>query len=188
MSTTKTVGYTTASIQNSNKILGVGRPITENNQPYFGGGLKGIMPQPTVDHDQNADFSTVRFTLREAWNTTKYPKNGLFSNKRIITPFRAVNNAGDLLSRNNYSCGGSCQTFQSRPGLHGLRERFGAIQNLCDGSLVPPSACNVKFVYDGSDYTTYLKQKAVNQNYNDLSFGGNKYSAAQNAIRSIRRF
>jgi hypothetical protein len=154
----------------------------------LGGGIKGRMPQSSVTNYHDDDFSQTRFTLREAWNTTKYSgQNGLV-NTRIITPFRAVNNAGDVLSRKNYSCGGNCQTFQSRPGLNGLRQRFGAIQNLCDETLVPPAACNVRYVYDSSDYTTYLKQRAVNKNYNDRSFGGDNSSSSQVAYRAIRRF
>ncbi len=191
MSSNNTCGGACVSSAMSKIINGVGRDILitgSKSGVSLGGGIKGFMPQPIVDHDNSAEFSTTRFTLREAWNTTKYSGQNGLGNKRIITPFRAVNNAGDVLSRKNYSCGGSCQTFQSRPGLSGLRQRFGAIQGMCDQSLIPPSACNVKFVYDGSDYTTYLRQRASNKNYNDRSFGGNDYSAQQSAYRAIRRY
>ena len=184
-------------------IKGLGRPIYVNDNPIngvlLGGGFKGRMPQSVLDHDNSDDFANTRFTLREAWNTKKYTSSSGISNVRIITPFRAVNNAGDLLSRQDYSCGGTCQSFQSRPGLNGLRQRFGAIQSSCiPGAYytglqiynpqIPASSCNVKFVYDGSDYTTYLKQKAINKNYNDISFGGNDYSTSQSALRAIRRY
>ena len=170
-------------------INGVGKDIKIKGSTTgvsLGGGIKGYMPQPIIDHDNSAEFSMTRFTLREAWNTTKYSGQNGLGNSRIITPFRAVNNAGDVLSRKNYSCGGSCQTFQSRPGLSGLRQRFGAIQSLCDQTLVPPSACNVRYVYDGSDYTTYLRQRATNKNYNDRSFGGDDYSTNQVQFRAAR--
>lgn len=154
-----------------------------------GGAIKGYMPNATVDTDKTyVDYEQIRFALNQAWNTT-YPSQLKITNKkRVITPFRAVNNAGDILSRKNYSCGGSCQSFQSRPGLFGLRGRFGAIQSRCDGSGVPPAACNGKYVYDSSDYVTYLKQKALVNNYNDLSFGGNNNSGSQSAYRAIRRY
>jgi len=154
-----------------------------------GGAIKGYMPQATLDTDKTyPDYEQIRFTLTQAWNTT-YPSQLKASNrKRVITPFRAVNNAGDVLSRKSYSCGGSCQSFQSRPGLFGLRGHFGSIQSKCDGTDVPAAACNVKYVYDSSDYTTYLKQKAMVKNYNDLSFGGNDYSGSQSAHRAIRRY
>ena len=154
----------------------------------LGGGIRGIMPQSDYTNYHSSDFAQTRFTLRESWNTTKYSGQNGLGNKRIITPFRAVNNAGDVLSRLNYSCGGTCQSFQSRPNLKGLKQRFGAIQNICDETLIPPSACNVKWVYDGSDYTTYLRQRAVNRNYNDRSFGGNDSSGSQVAIRAIQRY
>ena len=102
------------------------------------------------------------------------------------------------MSRLNYSCGGSCQSFQSRPGLRGLKSHFCAVQDTCIPSAtysslqllnnIPAAACNVKFVYDSSDYVTYLKQKAVNKNYNDLSYGGDQYKSSQSAVRAIRRY
>ena len=154
----------------------------------LGGGIRGIMPQHVVDQDAASSFARTRFTLRDAWNTTTYTNKLGKANKRIIGPFRAVNNAGDVLSRDNYSCGGGCQTFQSRPNMHGLSTRFGAIQSNCDETLVPPAACNVKYVYDSSDYIRFRKQQATNRNYNDRSNGGDDSNAAQSAIRAIRRY
>lgn len=165
-----------------------------------GGAINGYMPQQTQTVDKRyPEFEHIRFTLKNSWNTT-YPSQLRRDNltKPITTPFRAVNNAGDLLSRLNYSCGGSCQTFQSRPGLKGLRNHFGAVQDTCLPSAaysslqllnnIPASACNVKYVYDSSDYVTYLKQKAVNKNYNDLTYGGDQSNSSQSAIRAIRRY
>jgi hypothetical protein len=165
-----------------------------------GGAIKGYMPQTTQNVDKRyIEYEQIRYTLKQAWNTT-YPgqlkRNNL--KRSITTPFRAVNNAGDLLSRENYSCGGTCQTFQSRPGLSGLKQRFGSVQTTCVPSAVysnlqlinniPAAACNVKYVYDSSDYITYLKQKAINKNYNALSYGGNDSNGAQSVFRAIRRY
>jgi hypothetical protein len=165
-----------------------------------GGAINGYMPQQTQNVDKRyTEFEQIRFTLKNAWNTT-YPSQLRRNNLKqsITTPFRAVNNSGDLLSRLNYSCGGTCQSFQSRPGLKGLRHRFGAVQDTCIPSAtysnlqlindIPAAACNVKFVYDSSDYVTYLKQKAVNKNYNDLTYGGDQSNSTQSAIRAIRRY
>ena len=189
-------GFTTGSLGSLLKLVaGIGYPY-KGKGGNLGGGLPGLMPQPLIDHDNSNMFARTRFTLRDSWNTTSY--SGSSNSKRIITPFRAVNNAGDLLSRENYSCGGSCQTPQSRPGLNGLRQRFGSTSTSCQQSVVwstlqldnniPSSTCNVKFVYDGSDYTKFKKDQAVNRNYNDRSFGGNDNNAAQSAIRHIRRY
>ena len=190
------------SIGSSNPIGGsnVSFSIFARSIKSPGGAIQGWMPQQTQNVDKTyPEFEQIRWTLKEAWNT-KYRgqlrRNGL--KQSITTPFRAVNNAGDLLSRDNYSCGGTCQTPQSRPGLHGLRTHFGSVQASCIPSAtysslqlinnIPAAACNVKYVYDSSDYTTYLKQRAVNKNYNDLSYGGDDSNSSQSAIRAIRRY
>jgi hypothetical protein len=190
------------SIGSSNPIGGsnVAFSIFARSIKSPGGAIQGWMPQTTQNVDKTyPEFEQIRWTLKEAWNT-KYRgqlrRNGL--KQSITTPFRAVNNAGDLLSRDNYSCGGTCQTPQSRPGLHGLRTHFGSVQSSCIPSAVynslqlinniPAAACNVKYVYDSSDYTTYLKQRAVNKNYNDYSYGGDDSKSSQSAQRAIRRY
>lgn len=165
-----------------------------------GGAINGYMPQQTQNVNKRyPEFEYIRFTLKNAWNTS-YPSQLKRDNlkKPITTPFRAVNNAGDLLSRIDYSCGGPCQTFQSRPNMRGLRQHFGAISDVCIPSVIynslqllnniPASSCNVKYVYDSSDYMTYLKQKAVAKNYNDLTYGGDQSNTSQSAIRAIRRY
>ncbi len=190
-------GWSTGGLGDLVRIIpGIGFNITVGGRPRLGGGMKGIMPQPLVDHDNSDEFARARFYLKDAWNTSS--TSGSSYPKRIIGPFRAVNNAGDILSRQDYSCGGTCQSFQSRPGLRGLRGRFGSISDSCTPSVlyssnqinvaVPPSACNGKFVYDGSDYINFKKKQAINRNYNDRSFGGNDYSAAQSAMRAVRRY
>ena len=105
---------------------------TSRSGVRLGGGIRGYMPKPIIDSDHSESFSNTRFTLREAWNTNYLRQ--LRNTKRIITPFRAVTNAGDVLSRLNY--------------------------------------------------TRYLKERAMNKNYNDRSFGGNDYNGAQVAIRA----
>jgi len=190
--------------------IGYSSPINGSNVAFTqfvrrpknsGGAIRGYMPQTTINVDKRyPEFEQIRFTLKNAWNTT-YPSQLRAANlpkRTITTPFRAVNNAGDLLSRENFSCGGSCQSFQSRPGLRGLNIRFGATSISCTPSTaynslqlnrsVPSATCNVKWVYDSSDYITYLKQKAVNNNYNDLSYGGDDYKSSQSAQRAIRRY
>jgi hypothetical protein len=157
----------------------------------LGRGLPGFVPQRLVDTDVGyEDYMNDRDTVVEGWNTNYRREINALSGKpaRAITPFRAINNAGDLLSRKYYTCGGPCQTFQSRPGMFGLKQRFGAIMLQCDGTGVEPAACNTKYVYDSSDYSRYLKQRSINQTYNNLSNGGDNSSASQSAWRAIRRF
>jgi hypothetical protein len=190
--------------------IGYSSPINGSNVAFTylvrkptssGGAIRGYMPQDTQNVDKRyPEFEQIRFTLKNAWNNT-YPSQlraAKLPKRTITTPFRAVNNAGDLLGRENFSCGGSCQSFQSRPGLRGLKVRFGATSISCTPSTaynslqlnksVPSATCNVKWVYDSSDYVTYLKQKAVNKNYNDLSYGGDQHHASQVASKAIRRY
>ena len=72
--------------------------------------------------------------------------------------------------------------------IDGIEEKVTNYGYNCDGSDIPPAACNVKYVYDSSDYVRFLKQQAVNRNYNDYSNGGNENSGAQSAYRAIRRY
>jgi hypothetical protein len=189
------IGYT-SPINGSN----VAFSIFAKNPKSPGGAIQGWMPQTTQLTDKRyPEYEHIRLIVKDAWNTQyrrQLRRNNL--KQSITTPFRAVNNAGDLLSRENYSCGGSCQSFQSRPGLRGLRSHFGAISVSCIPSAaynslqlinnVPAAACNVKYVYDSSDYITYLKQRAINKNYNDFSNGGDDYNGSQSAQRAIRRY
>jgi hypothetical protein len=174
-------------------ITGIGIPkyIPNSNVISLGGGLKGRMTQSNINTIYDNEFSQTRYVLRDSWNTNN---NNI---KNIITPFRAINNAGDILSRQNYTCGGgSCQ--QENRTLKGLKNRFGNIKNTCIPSVyysssqlnnnIPSSTCNVKYVYDGSDYTKYLRQRSINKNYNNLSNGGDNNYGSQVTLKAIRRF
>jgi len=155
----------------------------------LGRGLKGFSPQwnQTDDHTFN-DVEQQRFQVVESWNNVYKAQLAASKLRRVITPFRAVTNSGDILSRKSYSCGGSCQTGQSRPRLHGLSSKYGGIQSSCDLTNIPASSCNVKFVYDSSDYVTYLKQKAIVKTYNNTSNGGDDYHSNQVISKAIRRY
>jgi hypothetical protein len=155
----------------------------------LGGGLPGFIPQATNTVERDYEVEQTRFQLRQAWNTQyKEQLSRAHYARPVIGSFRAVNNAGDLLSRQYYTCGGASQVTQSRPGLYGLRNSIGHIQTLCDGTGIPPATCNTKFVYDSSDYIRYMKQKAVSKNYNDLTYGGDDHYSSQSALKAIRRF
>lgn len=190
-------GFTAGSLGSLSKfIAGIGYPYNGPG-PRLGEGLPGLMPQPLPGHDSSDAFARTRFMLRNSWNTKSVC--GSSNPKRIVTPFRAVYNAGDLLCRENYACGGdNCQSVQSRPNMKGLRHRLGGNSQACVPSViwslsqmdpsVPASTCNPKFVYDSSDYIRFKKDQATNRNYNDRFFGGNESNASQTAIRHVRRY
>jgi hypothetical protein len=184
------IGYTNpVSGGNFTNILNVAKN-GRNHRPVLGGGIRGFIAQALNDTDNNDAFAQNRFILRNAWNNVYKSQLARGHVQRVCTPFRAVTNSGDLLAREwiYYSCGGPCQSFQSRPNMKGLRTHFGAIQGGCDNTGVPAAACNTKYVYDSSDYVTYLKQKATGKNYNAVTNGGDHSNASQHAIRAIRRY
>jgi hypothetical protein len=135
----------------------------------LGGPIQGYSPQQTITNYKDSESVMYRRILRHSWNTP-YAVGNVNNYKRLITPFRAVNNLGDYLGRQYYVCGGSNQVQASKPGYKSL---IGNMNSQCDGTGVPASVCNPKFVSDSSDYTTYKKQNAINSNYNDLKNGGN---------------
>ena len=144
--------------------------------------FKGISPQQTLLNYKDNSMPIMRRELRKVWNTA-YATGEYNGQKRAIGPFRAVMNSGDFLSRQNYVCGGS----QPSDGMKtGLGKRFGSMLSNCDGTGVPASNTNVKFVPDSSDYIKYKRQAAYNKNYNDVAFGGYNNAAYVDIMR-VRR-
>lgn len=126
-------------------------------------GVAPTLSEPTITSSYR---SLNRDIVTRAWNSAflvnKTKKGQCYGNIRKIGAFRVVNNAGDVLSRENYSCGGPNMVTPNSL-LANMTWGGGQSRLQCDGSGIPPSTCNVKYVYDSSDYTTYLKQQATNK-------------------------
>jgi hypothetical protein len=151
--------------------------------PSLGGGpYNGWSPVQTIGNEKSSEQVMSRRVVVKSWNTNY--TTGTFNGKsRIVTPFRAVNNLGDFLQRENYICGGPNQVNADKPGWKG---RIGSIISNCDGTGVPSSTCNVRYVPDASDYIKYKKLQAQNRNYNDLKNGGYN-NAAYVPLKAVRR-
>lgn len=149
-----------------------------------GGPFNGYSPNQTITNYKSSEDAMTRRILRRGWNT-QYATGKVGNYKRRTTPFRAVNNIGDFLSRVDYSCGGPNPEHTNVPGNS---RRIGAIPQKCDGSGVPASSCNVKYVPDSSDYTKFKKQRAANFMYNDLKFGGDSSNASYVPVMAVRRY
>jgi hypothetical protein len=149
-----------------------------------GGPFNGYSPVQTINNYKDSEQTLIRGVLRRAWNNQQ-AQGVINGHNRIITPFRAVNNLGDFLSRQNYVCGGSNQINASYPGWKG---RIGSIISSCDGTNVPAGAGNQRFVPDSSDYIKFKKQQAIVRNYNDKSFGGDDSHASYVPLMAVRRF
>lgn len=148
-----------------------------------GGPYRGYSPIQTLTNSRDSESTMTRRVLRDGWNTN-YARGQVNGKNRVTTPFRAVNNSGDFLGRVQYNSGGSNQVNASRPGYKG---NIGSLWTNTDGTGVPASTCNTKFVADSSDYITFKKQQAINRNYNDLSNGGDKNNASYVPLMAVRR-
>jgi hypothetical protein len=126
--------------------------------------INGISPKQTLTNYKDGEQSLDRGVLRRGWNQLN-AIGEIKGYKRVITPFRAVNNLGDFLARPNYVCGGPNQVNASKPGWKG---HIGSIISQCDGTGVAGASCNPRFVSDSSDYVRFRKLRAMNKNYNDI--------------------
>jgi hypothetical protein len=149
----------------------------------LGGGKQGIMPKQTMTTQRDSEQAQMRRILRQAWNT-EAATGIIHGYSRKIGPYRAVNNAGDFLSRQNYACGGP---FPIQPNHVSWRSRMGHIQQSCDTTGISAANCNPKYVPDASDYIKFKKQQVSNRLYNDSSTGGNDHPSSITYVLPIRK-
>ena len=157
--------------------------IMPSGSDLGGGPYNGYSPVQTINNAKSSDQVMMRRILRNGWNTP-YATGTVNGKSRVVTPFRAVNNLGDFLGRENYVCGGPNQVNASKPGW---KSCIGSIISNCDGSGIPSSTCNVKYVPDSSEYTKFRKLQVHNQNYNDKSHGGDDHNASFVSLMRVRR-
>jgi hypothetical protein len=150
----------------------------------LGGGIKGISPQQTIGNYKGNGEVLSRKVVVKSWNTA-YATGTVNGKNRVTTPFRAVNNSGDFLSRQQYACGGPNGMSADKPGW---KSRIRNMLSNCDGTGIPASSTNVKFVADSSDYAKFKRNRAINLNYNDLTFGGDQSHASYVPRMAVHRF
>jgi hypothetical protein len=148
----------------------------------LGGPYQGYSPTQTINNYKDSEQTRIRRILRSSWNNQN-TANSINGHGRVTTPYRAVTGLGDYLGRINYVCGGSNQINKTFPGRQGP---IGSIISRCDNTGIDAKSGNVRFVSDTSDYITYKKQNAVNNLYNDLTFGGNESHADYDPLMRIR--
>jgi len=136
-----------------------------------------------------------RNVLTKAFGNMEYrtndgsaPKYHLRDNTSKTTPFRTAMNAGDINGTVNKSVAVNALPRPSNQvnvkNLFGWKLFAGSAQTVTNGSHY---SGNPSYVYDGSDYARYKRLKAINNNYHDPTFGGDKHNASQSVIRGIRR-
>jgi hypothetical protein len=129
----------------------------------LGGGFQGISAKQTITNYKDGQQTSTRDIVRRSWNTA-FASGTVNGYKRRVTPFRAVNNSGDFLVRQNYNSEGA------NP----------------DSTGIPSASTNPKFVADSSDYTKFKRQVSVNRNYNDLANGGDEHNASVTFLWNAR--
>lgn len=147
-----------------------------------GGSYTGISPIQTMNDFKNGTDVLARRIVVRSWDKRGAVgvNNGY---ARIVTPFRAVNSAGDFLSRKNYAFGVPNPINSYRAGVY-IRQ-IGSTPNQSDGTGVPSGNGHSTYVYDSSDYIRYKKLRAINRNYNDNSNGGDQSNASYTALRGV---
>ncbi len=82
------------------------------------------------------------------------------------------------------------QVKVNKSSLAGWKSIAGSVSRSDDVSTIGPSSSfytgNPKYVYDGSDYTRFKKLQAVNRNYDDKSFGGDRSHTAKVSLSRVR--
>ena len=159
--------------------------ISSMSGTNLGGGFHGISAKQTVGSFKNSSDALTRRVIRDAWNNGN-ASGTINGHARVVGEFRAVNNLGDFLSRKDCACGYIAPGVQ--PDKVAWRSRIGSIIQHCDKTGVPGGGTNSKFVPDSSEYMTYLKQRAVNQNYNDLKNGGDEHHASYQSWMRVHRY
>lgn len=116
-----------------------------------------------------------------------------------LTPFRRVMNAGDINMTNNKATSNLLkkppnQVTVNKSSLAGWKSHAGMVSRVQDdtintinnGPIGSYYTGNPKYVYDGSDYTRFKKLQAVNRNYDDKSFGGDRSHTAKVSLSRVR--
>jgi hypothetical protein len=152
------------------------------NPRSLGGGIQGESnAQTTKSYKTSEDVITRRIIIK-SWNNPN--ASGTINGRtRITSPFPAVYNQTDFLSRKNYVCNVPNPIQESRTRL---KSNMGSIINNCDGSGIACANTNVKYVPDSSLYTKFKRQMATNQNYNDISDVGNAHNSQQTDAKLVR--
>ena len=137
------------------------------------------------------DVALRRKILRKAFKSNKITVNGT-TIKSMAGPFKASLSQGDPLNRLYQSCGGCNQVHDVNIRIR--LNQDGISNNSCDletkgftPKQIPLETGNGKYVNDSSLFTRFKNLSSLNQNYNDISFGGNAHNGSYVSLMSVRR-
>jgi hypothetical protein len=137
------------------------------------------------------DVALRRKILRKAFKSNKITVNGT-TIKSMAGPFKSSISQGDPLNRLYQSCGGCNQVHDVNISIH--LKQDGISNSSCDLETkgytprqIPLETGNGKYVNDSSLFTRFKNLSSLNQNYNDISFGGNAHNGSYVSLMSVRR-
>jgi len=134
--------------------------------------------------DNSSSVALKRRILKKAFKSNNVRVDGVIVAKSNAGPFRSSMHVGDPLSRFYQSCGGCNQVSNhdsiSNVSCNVVTKGYTPLQ-------IPLESGNSKYVYDNSLFVRFKGLSAINQNYYDISNGGNKSNGSYVALMSVRR-
>ena len=139
-----------------------------------------------------SEVALKRKILRKSFRSNKVTSSNNLEFKSAAGPFRASISAGDPLGRKYQTCGGSNQVHDVNIRIRLNQDSVGnnSCNTITDGVTplqLPLESGNSKYVHDSSLFTRFKTLSSINQNFNDISFGGDKNNGSYTAIMRVRR-
>ena len=150
----------------------------------LGGNKLGVQTSQNIGTHERA---YTRNILRNAYNNVCNFKARGMPGWGKTTPFRIVTNAGDPNGTTNENPSSNMPRQANlvngiQSGLTLSRVSFAGPQN--NGNAYYTG--NPSYVYDSSNYTTYKKNISIQNNYNDISDGGDEKPTVFMALMRVR--
>ena len=158
----------------------------------LGGGIPGSQPvggfyrDSLFGNERAVNRSVLRKSFGNMYNDglESSPLQMATRKTSLCGSFRAATMAGDVLGQVN-------SATNKKYGIehNNIGKQFASL-NLNQGGLarngLSSYAGNPRKVYDASDFLRYKKLKTMNQNYNDLTVGGDQSKASQHAWSRVK--
>ena len=179
--------------------LGAGGTSVATTISNLGCGMPGVAPQligqgRATGPIGSSERSRDRSVLREAFGNNRsgltragkpFTGNVAYGGLSEVpqTPFRLATNAGDLLGTVDEAVRADLASVNQVNGIGPSQLNANGGGRSAGGAAY---SGNPRYVYDSSNYIRFKRLRAQNQNYNDSTFGGDKYAASQTAISFMR--
>lgn len=151
------------------------------NPQTLGNGFQGISPRQTINSQRDSSDVIARRKLRDAVNK-QYMTQSINSYGRVISPFKAVMGYGHYRDNLYYIDGTEPNQISKTINgstFSGLNR--GSIIADKDGTGIISNSGRRNYIASGQEYSNFKKLLAVNNTYNDITFGGDNNNASYTA-------